>query len=145
MGSTALAQARATPVPPTKAHLQSLCSWRSENRSQATEIVNEVSVCPTLSCSEGDPGQPGQENRRNRWSKIPPTCRSTCSGRSHSPQPHDREETKAAQARLGIFADLDAPMVDSIINPMRRNVKGFGDLGERECACHAARMGLMAH
>src|SRR5207245_3684039 len=73
-------------------------------RSQATEIVNEVSVCPTLSCSEGDPGQPGQENRRNRWSKISPTCRSTCSGRSHSPQPHDREETKAAQTRLVLLS-----------------------------------------
>src|SRR5438105_15453869 len=27
MGRPALAQARATPVPPAKAHLQSLCSW----------------------------------------------------------------------------------------------------------------------
>ena len=48
MGSLALAQVRATSVPPATAHLQSLCSWRSESSSQVTEIVTEVSVCPLV-------------------------------------------------------------------------------------------------
>src|SRR6266566_4773535 len=100
MGSTALAQARATPVPPTKAHLQSLCSWRSENRSQATEIVNEVSVCPTLSSTSSDPGEARQEDCRNRWSQIPLTCGKTGLGSSHSPETDEQEETHAAQTCL---------------------------------------------
>jgi hypothetical protein len=47
------------------------------------------------------------------------------------------------QARLHVFADLNATIVDSIINPVRRNVKSLGKLGQGERACHAARMGLM--
>ena len=33
------------------------------------------------------------------------------------------------QARLGIFADLNAAIVDTIINLVRRNVKLLGELG----------------
>src|SRR5947207_13400069 len=97
MDSSTLAQARATPVPPAKAHLQSLCSWRSENSSQATEIVNEVSVGPTLSSSSSDPGEPRQEDGRNRWSQIHLTCWQTGLGRSHSPETDEQEEPQAAQ------------------------------------------------
>src|SRR5260221_6321388 len=100
MGKPALAQARATPVPPTKAHLQSLCSWRSENSSQATEIGNEVPVSPTLSSPTSDPGESRQENRRGRWSQIRLTCRKTGLGRSHSPETDETEETQAAQTGL---------------------------------------------
>ena len=81
-----LAQARATPVPPAKAHLQSLCSWRAENSSQGTEIVIEVSVRPTLSRPTRDPGQPGQEDGWHRRSEIRATSRKICLGRSHSPE-----------------------------------------------------------
>src|SRR6266568_5138764 len=101
MGRPTLAQARATSVPPAKAHLQSLCSWRSENRSQAPEIVNEVSVCPTLSSTSSDPGEPRQEDCRNRWSQIPLTCGKTGLGSSHSPETDEQEETHAAQTCLG--------------------------------------------
>src|SRR5437879_12688883 len=100
MDSSTLAQARATPVPPAKTHLQSLCSWRSENSSQASEIVNEVSVRTTFSRSASDPGKSRQENRRNRWSQHRLTCRKTGLGRSHSPETDRGEETEAAQACL---------------------------------------------
>jgi len=52
---------------------ESLPTWRSANRSPATEIVNEVPVSPTSGRSTSDPGQSGQENRRYRWSEIRPT------------------------------------------------------------------------
>src|SRR5260370_31813983 len=107
MGRPALAQARATLVPPTKAHLQSLCTWRSESSSQATEIGNEVSVRPTLSSPSSDPGKSRQENRRNRWSQIRLTCRKTGLGRSHSPATDEKEETQAAPACLDTQARKD--------------------------------------
>ena len=52
------------------------------------KLLMRVSVCPTLSCAQSDPGQPGQENRRNRRSEIGPPCRSTGLGTSPSPQRH---------------------------------------------------------
>src|SRR5947209_18839321 len=100
MGRPALAQARATPVPPAKAHLQSLCSWRSESRSQATEIVKEVSVRPTLSSPSSDPGQSGEENGWHRWSEICPPSRKTGLSWSHSPETERQEKTEAAQTCL---------------------------------------------
>ena len=36
------------------------------------------------------------------------------------------------QARPGVLADLDAAIVDAIINPVRRNVKFLGELGQGE-------------
>src|SRR5258708_29314117 len=100
MGSLALAQARATSVPPAKARLQSLCSWRAENSSQGTESVNEVSVCPTRRRPTSDPGESGQENRRDRWSQIRPARWKICPGLDHSPEPDEQKETQAAQAFL---------------------------------------------
>src|SRR6266702_8904234 len=44
-----------------------------------------------------------------------------------------------------VFCDLDRPIVDAIINPMRSNVKCCGELREGERACHTAGMGLAAH
>jgi hypothetical protein len=49
------------------------------------------------------------------------------------------------QACPGVLADLDAPIVDPIINPVRRNVKFLGELSKGERACYAAWMRLMAH
>src|SRR5438552_3577951 len=100
MGRDPLAQARATSVPPAKAHLQSLCTWRSEGSPQTPKTADEIPVRPTLGRPTSDPGQPGQENRWHRWSKIRPTNRQICDGRSHSPKTDSREETTAAQTRL---------------------------------------------
>ena len=61
VGLLDLSQVRATSVPPATAHLQSLCSWRSESSSQVTEIVTEVSVCPFVAVASSDPGQPGKK------------------------------------------------------------------------------------
>lgn len=49
-----------------------------------------------------------------------------------------RRIREQVQARPGVLADLDAAIVDPIINPVRSNVKFPGELGERERACHAA-------
>src|SRR2546428_8555356 len=43
---------------------------------------------------------------------------------------------KQIQACFGVLADLDAPIVDPIINPVRRNVKFLGELSQGERACY---------
>jgi hypothetical protein len=52
---------------------------------------------------------------------------------------------KQIQVRLRVFGDLDRPIVNTIIYPVRGDVKGFGKLRDRERTSHMPRMGLTAH
>ena len=52
---------------------------------------------------------------------------------------------KQVQVCCNVFRDLDATIVDPIINPMRGNVKSFGDLCESECSSNMTGMGLAPH
>src|SRR5437763_1007585 len=48
------------------------------------------------------------------------------------------------KACLWIFLHLNIPIMDTIINPMSVNVKGCGNLRNRECPFNAPRVGLRA-
>src|SRR5947209_6689844 len=52
-------------------NLQSLPSWRCQDRPQTTALTDEVPGGPLPRRQEGDPGQPWQEDRRRRRSKSP--------------------------------------------------------------------------